>query len=468
MPPITLEQLQSDIEAALGLWYQPNTAGTPLAYLACVRTVMHNPLLTRRAHNQVLLDALEKLEQSRPQSAELIRLRYLEQLQVAEVAVRLNIVENTFYARKPVALRQLATIVLEMETISRADRQTLLTQRLLPPTYDTLVGVEAVAETLIRHLIHPAAPWLFVIEGLGGIGKTALADRVVRDVLQKGVFGDVGWVSAQRQPFTLVNKVPSDASLTVPAFVEALLQQLTGEAWLTLQSIPLEELITRLQQRLKAVPHLIVIDNLETLADVGPLLPVLRRLMNPTKFLLTSRYTLVGEPDMYHLGMPELSETDALQLMRNEVTARNLSGVAPGDNRVFYPFYQAAGGNPLALRLLVGQLQIFDIETVVTNLAQARGTGIEALYTYIYWRTWEQLDEPSRRVFLTLPLLPVQGGSLKRMLDLCRLDAVLVQEALHQLVQFNLVDARGDVGDRRYTIHSLTRSFLQEQVAKWM
>jgi predicted DNA-binding protein (UPF0251 family) len=155
MPPITLEQLQSDIEAALGLWYQPNTAGTPLAYLACVRTVMHNPLLTRRAHNQVLLDALEKLEQSRPQSAELIRLRYLEQLQVAEVAVRLNIVENTFYARKPVALRQLATIVLEMETISRADRQTLLTQRLLPPTYDTF----GILSILPRHGYSSSRGW---------------------------------------------------------------------------------------------------------------------------------------------------------------------------------------------------------------------------------------------------------------------------------------------------------------------
>jgi hypothetical protein len=35
------------------------------------------------------------------------------------------------------------------------------------------------------------------------------------------------------------------------------------------------------------------------------------------------------------------------------------------------------------------------------------------------------------------------------------------------LVLLNLVDARGGLHERRYTIHSLTRTFLQEQVAKW-
>ena len=40
--------------------------------------------------------------------------------------------------------------------------------------------------------------------------------------------------------------------------------------------------------------------------------------------------------------------------------------------------------------------------------------------------------------------------------------------ALNQLVTLKLVDARGGLNDRRYSIHNLTRTFLEEQVAQWL
>ena len=41
-----------------------------------------------------------------------------------------------------------------------------------------------------------------------------------------------------------------------------------------------------------------------------------------------------------------------------------------------------------------------------------------------------------------------------------------VTDALSRLVQLNLVDSRGDLKTRRYTIHNLTATFLQEQVIR--
>ena len=43
-----------------------------------------------------------------------------------------------------------------------------------------------------------------------------------------------------------------------------------------------------------------------------------------------------------------------------------------------------------------------------------------------------------------------------------------VADALQWLNELNLVTVSGGLHDRRYGIHSLTRSFLQEQVARWM
>jgi len=43
-----------------------------------------------------------------------------------------------------------------------------------------------------------------------------------------------------------------------------------------------------------------------------------------------------------------------------------------------------------------------------------------------------------------------------------------LRQALDKLVTLNLVDSRGDdLNQRRYTIHSLTRTFLHEQVVQW-
>jgi DNA-binding MarR family transcriptional regulator len=51
--------------------------------------------------------------------------------------------------------------------------------------------------------------------------------------------------------------------------------------------------------------------------------------------------------------------------------------------------------------------------------------------------------------------------------EICDLDDAAVVGALDMLVKLNLVDVRGDLYQRRYTIHNLTRTFLHEQVLRW-
>ena len=47
------------------------------------------------------------------------------------------------------------------------------------------------------------------------------------------------------------------------------------------------------------------------------------------------------------------------------------------------------------------------------------------------------------------------------------LSAEKMGNALDRLVAQNLVDSQGGLHERRYTIHALTRTFLQKQVLKW-
>ena len=67
-----------------------------------------------------------------------------------------------------------------------------------------------------------------------------------------------------------------------------------------------------------------------------------------------------------------------------------------------------------------------------------------------------------------MPLVPAEGGNLNFIGSISGLGQHVLMDALARLVRLNLIDHRRDSLQRsRYTIHSLTRTFLHEQVAKW-
>jgi hypothetical protein len=121
------------------------------------------------------------------------------------------------------------------------------------------------------------------------------------------------------------------------------------------------------------------------------------------------------------------------------------------------------------LRLVVGQVHIHTLGRVLGDLKSARGQPIEHFYSYIYRRAWDGLDEPARRALLILPLVTEQGATFEDLAGISqgRLDEDDLRNALDALVALNLVDARGGLHERRYTIHSLTRTFLHQQVLRW-
>jgi hypothetical protein len=210
-----------------------------------------------------------------------------------------------------------------------------------------------------------------------------------------------------------------------------------------------------------------VVDNLETVVDVAALLPTLRRLVNPSKVILTSRVHLSSESAILALTVPQLSASAACELVRAEGELRNAPWLVEADDDALAPIYETVGGNPLALRLVAGQAIVHALPTVLGNLRAARGRSAEQLYIFIYRGAWNDLDEKAQRTLLALPLAPPSGASLEHLVQMSGLSEEAVHNALEDLVRRSLVDVRGDLYRRRYTIHSLTRTFLLEQVAKW-
>jgi hypothetical protein len=166
--------------------------------------------------------------------------------------------------------------------------------------------------------------------------------------------------------------------------------------------------------------------------------------------------------------VPALSLDDALALVRYEAANRNLSFLTQAGDDDLRPIYEIVGGNPLALRLVVGQTHHYPLSTVLEKLSNARGASSEALFSYIYRWAWDLLDDNAQQLFLCLPLLPATGADLGFLSTISGLDENQFHSALESLLRLNLLDHRThSLYHSVYTIHSLTRTFLLQEVIRW-
>jgi len=369
--------------------------------------------------------------------------------------------------------------------------------RALPPALaerreTPLFGIASAQSELVQVLQAPTAPWLVALAGIGGIGKTTLATAVVQDLhaatatppstspsstipsptippsTSLSPFVKILWVSAKQEELVPSANGGADvASAMRPALdfatlIDEVLRQLDPQANLLAAAAAK---VAAVQQRLRAEPHLLVVDNLETVADYATLLPALRSLTRPSKILLTTRHLPDQHEDLFCYALPELSAADAFALLRHEGALRGLTLLRAATDAQLQPIYEVVGGNPLALKLVVGQLRFLPLAQVLHNLQAAQGKKIEALYTYIYWQAWQLLDERSRQLWLAMPIHP--NVTFGHLLAVSGLDAEELAEGLEQLAALSLVELAGDLTERRYRLHRLTETFLLNEVLKW-
>lgn len=462
--------LDEDVKQALKQWHGDSNAASPLAHLYLFRQTQREGYSTpRQITNQVLLKAMARLRETHAEAARLLQMRFLDLLSVTQVANKLNIAESTLFTAQRVAIQQLTASLYDLEQEAKLTQKTLLDKRLPSASYVNLVGVEVHLAALMTVLTVPEPPWVISIEGMGGVGKTALADALIRRLIQQGAYDEVGWVSAQPHRLNLGGALTTvaGAALTAEILIEKLAKQLLPEVAKQVERST-EQLWTLLQARMTTFSHLIVIDNLETLNDVESLLPILQKLTNPSKFVLTSRASFYSEANLFHFQVPELSTTAALQLIRQEATLRNLPVFANSGDDELLPIIETVGSNPLAIRLIVGQSHVHPLEVILADLRQARSLTAETFYNFIYRWAWDNLTPLEQQALLVMPLANPHGDDLEYLAEVGDFEVGVLRMAMNRLVMLNLVDSRGGLHERRYSIHSLTRTFLQEQVARWL
>ena len=453
--------------SALRHWLDADMQTSQLSSLLLFQKIRANSATEADAHRQVLDTAVEALGAVHPSDARLLQLRFRQGMTAREAGSLLHLAESTVYTQQREAIARLTAVIEGQERQIRSTQLASWERRLEGLATARLVGIDDQLASLSARLGSTDPPFVTSIEGIGGIGKSTLAEALVRRLAPETAYADLAWVTARQQSFNLGGSIREErrSLLSALGIAELIFDQLWQDE---VQPLALSSghKLQMLQQRLKQTPHLVVVDNLETVADLDQLLPTIHQLANPSQFILTSRESLFSESGIYHHPLRELGQVHALQLVRQEAEERNLPSLASAPDDDLVPIYDTVGGNPLALRLVIGQVHIYPLEHVLNGLRGARGQSALNLYTYVYRKAWDSLGENEQSVLLAMPLIREQGGELDDVAAVSGLPPDVVGDALATLVPMNLVDARGDFDQRRYTIHSLTRTFLHE-IAHW-
>lgn len=325
-------------------------------------------------------------------------------------------------------------------------------------TYAEFIGRQVEAEQLTRLMLpHPRSRHFVVtIDGIGGVGKSALAlELAYRYREQYGGlpegerFEAIVWVSAKRtlltaggiqqrrQSFNTLDDLFREVAtvLEQPAILQA----------------PLAERRGLVERALSAQRCLLLVDNLETVDD-EELLSFLRELPDPTKALITTRHRIDIAYAIRLTGMPR---EDALRLMQVEAEAKGVTFTAVEMDDL----ERRTGGVPLAIEWSIGLMSLgHSIESVLRRLGQ----GQSDIARFCFAESMAHIrGRDAHRLLLALALFErsvnrVMLGEVAGLGD----DPIGRDEGLAELLRLSLVNQKGD----RFSLLPLTHAFAREEL----
>jgi len=413
----------------------------------------------------IIRAGLESLRQMDPEAAAILEARYLDKKLATMVAMDRNYGVRTLYKRQGRAITVLAQIIWAQEERERDRRQRVQTLReeailnsLPPPTYTRLFGVAATLEHLIEFLAAEQRYWLVAVEGLGGIGKTALARQAVEGLVRAGRFHFVFWITARQQYFRWG---AADHESRPALSMVTLLDELSDALQLdTVADSAATGAICRLRTALSTRSALIVVDNLETAADVESLLASLDALARPTKILITTRKQVRAYPQITPLSLNELPPRDALAFIRHYAQERNIEAVKSAPVDYLDRIVSVTSGHPLAIKLVLGQMHMHPIDVVLTNLVQVRNSSHD-FYNFVYRWAWDSLSSIAKQLFIHIPLLDISGFCRDDLQGISGMsDQNDLEAAIEELLATSLLNVGLKQGNLMYSIHRLTEYFI--------
>lgn len=325
--------------------------------------------------------------------------------------------------------------------------------------YYPLPGRERHLSSLLQRL-EGAKPTVIAIDGLGGLGKTALATELARRALRQGDYAGVVGDSAKQEIFTGGEIIQlREAVLDFDSLLDAIARQLEHWEITTFRAAEKQAAVAYLLQQRR---FLVLVDNLETAENANALVVHLSRLLGGSQIIITSR-NRVPHDFVHTLSLVGLDQTDALLYLYAEADYRGVPQILQSSEQQLKAIFQVAGGAPLALKLVVAQAQFLDLDLILRQLQRAGSR----LYPFIFRQSWDQLSMAAQYVLIYIGRTVVTSVSWEELasVGLAESEEALLG-AIEQLIAYSLLESARDPEQTRYSIHPLTRQFVNSDLPR--
>jgi hypothetical protein len=319
------------------------------------------------------------------------------------------------------------------------------------PDYGRFVGREAEMSQVVR-ILRPyphSQHALVTIDGIGGIGKSALALEVAHRYLRnydriplEERFEAIIWSSAKQTVLTAEGIATRRQALrTLDDIYTAIAVALQREEITEARPEEQAEVVRRALTRQRT---LLLVDNLETVDDEA-VLSFLRELPAPTKAIITTRHRL---DVAYPVRLVGMLWADAQKLIAHECEKKGVALTADEARRL----YDRTGGVPLALAWSVAQMGLgYQVEAVLARLSQPTSD----IARFCFEGAVERIrGKPAHKLLLALSIFAKDGSreALGYVADTPELDR---DEGLVALEKLSLVNKQGN----RFWLLPLTKTF---------
>ncbi|HYS37769.1 MAG TPA: BTAD domain-containing putative transcriptional regulator, partial [Pseudonocardiaceae bacterium] len=335
----------------------------------------------------------------------------------------------------------------------RASRETAVGLRQLPATAGHFVGRSRELETLVELWADDAGVVTAAIDGMAGVGKTALAvhagHRLARHFPDGQLFLDLRGYSQGVAP-----RAPADVLAVILEAYGVPPQQIPADV---------EARAALYRDRLAGTRTLIVLDNAVDEAQIRPLLPGTGRCL----VLITSRRSLKALDDAHVLSLDVLSAADAAALFRE---VAGLDRIA-ADDPLIEDVAQLCGRLPLALRIAAALLRHRRSWPLAHLAAKLRATqptltvfsdGERDLGT-VFDLSLRTLTDDQRLVFRRIGPAPGPDIDAHAAAAVTGIDPADVEQRLQELIDHNLLT---EPKPGRYQMHDLVRHYARHQAGK--
>ncbi len=325
-------------------------------------------------------------------------------------------------------------------------------------TGEPFVGRDAEREE-IQSLLLDEKVHIIVMDGIGGIGKTALSLDICNKIVEKSDrFDFVLWVSAKADYL-----MPGESILRVEQRMRGMRDLLRTIA-IAIGYSREEAECPRQAQLLKymgSAHFLIVVDNFETVSGAEAMWQLFLSLPPTCKVLITSRHREIKNKGEYVSSLGGLDPKSARALFGEEV--RRLGVRLPADfgDQSILDLIDRLGRVPLAIKHVVGLLARGRHPTDI--LKALGGRRLDVLLQFCFPASFEGLTHNARLVLYALALAsdPLDAVRLRLTLEL---ESDELMKALLELKQVSFLVTTERANGTWYSLLPLTRKFGYAQL----